>query len=182
MHDIERYLARQLRHAGLDDLVPRVAPVLARKAATRQGGFLYARTVVVAQIARGIIDTDAQGWEGQLATTTIGALEHDLSSGILVRDGVELPDTARDLLRPLAWGLGRGLPGRDVWTTVATALSPHGVEYRAADLDWVLENYGCHIVEDEQDDETVYRLSHRTFVEHLVASSPDVAGRAAGQA
>ncbi len=180
-HDIERYLTRRLRSAGRADLVRRVAPVLARKAATRQGGFLYARTVV-SQIVRGVIDAPAQGWEGQLAATTVGALEHDLSSGTRVRDGVELPDAARDLLRALAWGMGRGLPGQGVWEAAATALSPNGVEYRAADLDWVLEHYGCYIIEDGQDGEVVYRLSHRTFTEHLVESSPDVAGRAAGQA
>jgi hypothetical protein len=179
--DIEQYLTRRLRSAGRADLVPRVASVLARKAAAQRGGFLYARTVV-SQIVRGVIDAHAQGWEGQLAATTVGALEHDLSSRTRVRDGVELPDTARDLLRALAWGMGRGLPGRGVWEAAATALSPNGAEYRAADLDWVLEHYGCHIVEDEQDGEAVYRLSHRTFVEHLVASSPEVAGRAAGQA
>ncbi|MDO3651435.1 hypothetical protein, partial [Nocardia mangyaensis] len=105
---------------------------------------------------------------------------------------MELPDAARDLLRALAWGMGRGLPGRGlpgrrlpgqgVWEAAATALSPNGVEYRAADLDWVLEHYGCHIIEDEQDGEAIYRLSHRTFAEHLVASSPDVAGRTAHQA
>jgi len=180
--DIERYLTRRLRSAGRADLVPRVAPVLAKKAATRQGGFLYARTVV-SQIVRGVIDAHADGWEGQLPATTVKALEHDLSSGTRMRDGVRLPDAARDLLRALAWGMGRGLPRQGgVWEAAATALSPNGVEYRAADLDWVLEHYGCHIIEDEQDDEAVYRLSHRTFVEHLVASSPDVAGRAAGQA
>lgn len=180
-HDIERYLTRRLRCAGLADLVPRVAPVLATKAATRQGGFLYARTVV-SQIVRGVIDAHAQGWEGQLATTTVGALEHDLSNSTRVRNGVELPDAARDLLRALAWGMGRGLPRRGLWEAAATALSPNGVKYRAADLDWVLEHYGCHIVKDRQDGKAVYRLSHRTFVEHLVASSPEVAGRAAGQA
>ncbi|HKR49195.1 MAG TPA: hypothetical protein VJT72_06365 [Pseudonocardiaceae bacterium] len=179
--DIEQYLTRRLRSAGRDDLVPQVVPVLARKAATRQGGFLYARTVA-SQIVRGVIDTDAQGWEGQLAATTVWALEHDLSSRIRVRDGVELPDAAKDLLRALAWGMGRGLPGGGVWETVATALSPTSVEYRATDLDWVREHYGCHIIEDEQEGETVYRLSHRTFVEHLVASSPEVNGRAAGLA
>ncbi|MBV9161375.1 MAG: hypothetical protein JO281_07460 [Pseudonocardiales bacterium] len=179
--DIERYLTRRLRSAGRADLVPRVASVLARKAATRQGGFLYARTVV-SQIVRGVIDAHAQSWEGQLAASTAGALEHDLSRGTLVREGVELPDAARDLLRALAWGMGRGLPGQGVWEAAATALSPNGVQYRAADLDWVLEHYGCHIIADEQDGETVYRLSHRTFVEYLVASSPNVAGRAAGQA
>ncbi|MGH3721884.1 MAG: hypothetical protein ACRDRI_24185 [Pseudonocardiaceae bacterium] len=178
--DIERYLIRLLRSAGLADLGAQVAPVLAGKAAVQQDGFLYARTVVT-QIVRGIVDVHAPGWEGRLAATTVAALEHDLSSRIRVRDGVELPDAAGDLLRALAWGMGRGLPGGGLWEAVATALSPGGVEYRAADLDWVLEHYGCYVVEDEQDGETVYRLSHRVFVEHLVASSPDVVGNAAGR-
>ncbi len=179
--DIERYLTRRLRCAGRADLAARVAPVLARKAAAQQGGFLYACTVV-SQIVRGVIDAHVEGWEGQLAATTVGALEHDLSSRTRVRDGVELPGAARDLLRALAWGMGQGLPGAGVWEAAATALSPNGVEYRAADLDWVLEHYGCYIVEDGQDGEALYRLAHRTFVEHLVASSPDVAGIPAGQA
>jgi hypothetical protein len=178
--DIEQYLTRGLRSADRADLVPRVAQVLATKAAAQQGGFLYARTVV-SQIVRGIIDAHAEGWEGQLAATTVGALEHDLSSRTRVRDGLELPDAARDLLRALAWGMGRGLPRQGVWEAVASALSSNDVEYGAADLDWVLEHYGCYIVEDGQDDEAIYRLSHRAFVEHLIASSPNVAGRAAGQ-
>ncbi|MGH3685043.1 MAG: hypothetical protein ACRDRU_07715 [Pseudonocardiaceae bacterium] len=179
-HDIEQYLTRRLRSAGRADLVPRVAPVLARKAAAQRGGFLYACTVV-SQIVRGVIDADAPGWEGQLAATTVEALEHDLSSRTRVRNGVAFPDAARDLLRALAWGKGRGLPAPEVWVTAATALSPTGAEYRADDLDWVREHYGCYLVEDGQDGETVYRLAHRTFVEHLVVPSLNVAGRAAGQ-
>jgi hypothetical protein len=180
-HDIEQYLTRRLHSAGRADLVPQVAPALARKATAQQGGFLYARTVV-SQIVRGVIDAQAQGWEGQLAATTVEALEHDLASRARVRDGVELPDAARDLLRALAWGMGRGLPAQGMWEAAATGLSPNGVDYRAADLDWVLEHYGCYIIEDTQDGAAVYRLSHHTFVEHLVTSSPDVSGRAAGQA
>ncbi|MGH3765961.1 MAG: hypothetical protein ACRDTX_12565 [Pseudonocardiaceae bacterium] len=180
-HDIERYLTRRLHSAGRADLVARVAPALARKATAQQGGFLYARTVV-SQIVRGIIDADAEGWEVQLPATTVGALEHDLSSTTQVRDGVAVPDAARDLLRALAWGMGSGLPGPELWGVAATALSPDGVDYCAADLDWVLEHFGSYIVKDGPDGAAVYRLGHRTFVEHLVASSPEVAGRTAGQA
>ncbi|MGH3824298.1 MAG: hypothetical protein ACRDRA_15930 [Pseudonocardiaceae bacterium] len=185
--DIERYLTRRLHSAGRADLVPRVVPVLAGKAVAQQGGFLYARTVV-SQIVRGVIDAQMPGWEGEFAATTVGALEHDLSSRIRVRDGVELPDAARDLLRALAWGMGRGLPAGGLWEAAATALSPNMVEYSAADVNWVLEHYECYIVEDRpdgkdgSDGETAYRLSHRTFVEHLVACSPEVAGRVAGLA
>jgi hypothetical protein len=178
--DIEQYLTRRLCADGQAELVPRVAPVLARRAATQPGGFLYARTVA-SQIVRGVINTQVEGWDEQLAATVVEALERDLAGSVRVRDGRQLPDAARDLLRALAWGMGRGMPGRGVWEAAATALSPGGTEYRPADLDWVLEHYGCYVTEDEQDGEPVYRLSHRAFVEHFLARSPDVDGRPAGE-
>ncbi|MGH3565709.1 MAG: hypothetical protein ACRDRH_06690 [Pseudonocardia sp.] len=172
--DIERYVARRLRAGGRDDLVERVAPTVADRA-IEFGGFLYA-WIVTSQVLRQVVDVDARGWHRQLATTVGGALDHDLSVGVsLVRDGVEIPGAARDLLRALAWNLGRGMP-RCVWQAAATALSPEGVEYRAADLDWVLAHYGCYVVEDGQDGEMVYRLSHQVFVEHLLGSSLQVPG------
>ena len=74
------------------------------------------------------------------------------------------------------------MAARGVWEAAATALSPEGVVYQAADLDWVLEHYGHYIVEDGEDGEAVYRLYHQELVAHLVGSSPAVAGRTAAQA
>ncbi|MGQ0778733.1 MAG: hypothetical protein ACT4NY_30685 [Pseudonocardiales bacterium] len=178
--DIRQYVTHRLRCAGQGDLVRRVAPVLARRAAAQQGGFLYAHTVV-SQIARGVVDVQAQRWSRQLPATTLEALEHDLASCTRVRDGVRLPHAARDLFRALAWGMGRGMP-REVWQAAASAQSPTGTQYRPADLDWVLEHYGCYLVKDEQDGAAVYRLVHREFVEHLLDCSPQVAGRSAAEA
>ena len=178
--DIERYVARRLCAGGRGDLAERVAPILAGQA-TEFGGFLYAR-IVTSQILRQVIDVNAQGWQRQLATTVGGALDDDLTSDvILVRDGAEIPGAARDLLRGLAWSLGRGMP-RVVWEAAAAALSPEDVEYRAADLDWVLEHYGCYVIEDEQDGEAIYRLYHQELVEHLVGSPLPVPGSPASQA
>lgn len=176
--DIERYVASRLRVAGRPDLQARVAPVLAARAAAdhSRGGFLYAR-IVTSQVVRQVVDVQAQGWEQRLATSLATALDLDLTAGpIQRRDDVELPGAARDLLRALARALGRGMPGRGVWEATATALSPEGVQYQAADLDWVLEQYGRYIVEDGQ---AVYRLYHREFVEHLIGSSPPVGDRSA---
>ncbi len=180
--DIERYVTSRLRAAGRADIAARVAPAVARKASAEQGGFLYAR-IVASQIARQVVDVNAEGWEQRLPASVSGALDDELNSGVaLVRDGAELPGAARDLLRALAWGLGRGMPARGVWEAVATALSPEGVEYQAADVDWVLEHYCHYIVEDSEDGEAVYRLCHQQLVEHLVGSSPAVPGRPAAQA
>ncbi|MGH3912043.1 MAG: hypothetical protein ACRDTC_01325 [Pseudonocardiaceae bacterium] len=178
--DIRSYITRRLRAAGRADLVRRVAPTLARRAAAQPGGFLYARTVV-SQILRGVIDLQAQRWTGQLPATAVEALERDLSGPIRVRDGVQLPDAARDLLRPLGWAMGRGMPA-EVWAAAATALSPGGGEYRPADLAWVREHHACYLLEEEQDGEPVYRLFHREFIEHFLVCSPHVAGRPAAEA
>ncbi|MGH3928588.1 MAG: hypothetical protein ACRDTF_01260, partial [Pseudonocardiaceae bacterium] len=178
--DIERYVARRLRVCGRGDLAEQVAPIVASRA-TEFGGFLYA-WIMTSQILRQAIDVNTDGWRRQLATTVGGALDHDLTNGvILVRDGAEIPGAARDLLRGLAWSLGRGMP-RVVWEAAAAALSPDDVEYRAADLDWVLEHYGCYLVEDEQDGEVIYRLYHEELVEHLLESPLPVPGSPAAQA
>ncbi len=178
--DIEQYVARRLRAGGRGDLVAQVAPTLAANA-SKFGGFLYAR-IMTTQILRRVIDVSAQGWQWQVATTVGGALDHDLSTGVsLVRDGAGIPGAARDLLHALAWNLGRGMP-RVVWEAAATALSRDDVQYRAADLDWVLEHYGCYVVEDEHDGETIYRLYHQELAEHLTGSPLPLPGSPAAEA
>ncbi|MGH3871825.1 MAG: hypothetical protein ACRDSR_09995 [Pseudonocardiaceae bacterium] len=174
--DIAQYVARRLRAAGRGDLVDQVAPALASRAG-EFGGFLYAR-IMTTQILRCVIDVSAQGWHHQLATTVGGALDRDLSTGVT---RVGIPSAARDLLSALAWSLGRGMP-RVAWQAAATALSPDGVRYRATDLDWVLEHYGCYVVEDEQHGEAIYRLCHQELTEHLLGSELPVPGSPAAEA
>ncbi|MGH4014498.1 MAG: hypothetical protein ACRDSL_11365 [Pseudonocardiaceae bacterium] len=178
--DIEQYVARRLCAGGRGELAELVAPAIAGRA-TELGGFLYAQ-VMTSQIVRQVIDVNTQGWQRQLATTVGGALDHELSSGAArVRDGIEIPGAARDLLRGLAWSLGRGMP-RVVWEAAATALSPDGVDYHGADLDWLLEQYGCLVIEDEQDGEAVYRLCRQELVEYLIGSPLPIPGTPAAQA
>ncbi|HEU0088690.1 MAG TPA: tetratricopeptide repeat protein, partial [Pseudonocardiaceae bacterium] len=180
--DIERYVASRLRAAGHAELQERVAPALAARAVADRGGFLYAR-IVTSQVVRQVIDAHADGWERQLTASITEAMDLDVASGpVRQRNGAGLAGAARDLLRALAWALGRGMPGRGVWEAVATALSPESAQYQATDLDWVLEHYGRYIVEDEEDGQAVYRLYHREFVEHLVRSSPPAGDRPAVQA
>ncbi|MDQ3990561.1 MAG: ABC transporter ATP-binding protein, partial [Actinomycetota bacterium] len=178
--DIEGYVARRLRAGGRGDLVAQVAPVLAGRA-VELGGFLYGR-ILTSQILRGVVDVSAPGWQWQVATTVGGALDHELATGpSRVRDGAPIPGAARDLLHALAWSHGHGMP-RVVWAAAATALSANGVEYGAADLDWVLDHYGCHVVEDEQDGETTHRLCHQELAEHLTESPLPLPGSPAAEA
>lgn len=179
-NDIEQYVARRLCAEGRGDLVEQVAPAVASRAG-EFGGFLYAQ-IMTTLILRRVIDVSAAGWQHQLATTVGGALDHDLTSGVTrVRDSARIPGAARDLLRALAWNLGRGMP-RVVWAAAATALSPDAVQYRAADLDWVCEHYGCYVVEDEQHGEPIYRLYHQELAEHLLGSPLPIPGSPEAQA
>ena len=74
----------------------------------------------------------------------------------------------RDLLSPLAWAQGAGLP-RDLWAPLATVLTDDEA-YAQADITWLLEQAGFYLVETLDQDRSVYRLYHEQFAEHLRAT------------
>jgi WD40 repeat protein len=73
----------------------------------------------------------------------------------------------RDLLLPLAWAQGAGLP-RELWADVASAMA--GRDYADGDIDWVLGVAGAYAAEAIDDDRAVYRLTHQELTEHLRTS------------
>jgi hypothetical protein len=70
-----------------------------------------------------------------------------------------------DLLLPLAWAEGLGLPWADIWAPLASALS--GRTYTDEDIHWVLENAGSFIVESLEQGRSVYRLYHQALADYL---------------
>ena len=72
---------------------------------------------------------------------------------------------AIDLLTPLAYAEGQGLPWEDLWADIATATSgrPHTDE----DLHWLRTHAGSYIVEAEEDGRSAYRLYHQAMADHL---------------
>jgi len=68
---------------------------------------------------------------------------------------------ARDLLLPLAYGRGDGLPRDDLWPVLAGVLA--GRPYTVADVGWVVERAGSYVVEAGG----AYRLCHELVAEHL---------------
>jgi len=79
----------------------------------------------------------------------------------------------RDLLRPLAYAEGAGLPRR-LWPGLAGALA--GAAYTDDDIAWLLVNAGSYLVETlDERGRTVYRLYHRAFADLLAL------GRAAAE-
>ena len=72
---------------------------------------------------------------------------------------------ARDLLTPLAWAEGAGLP-RELWAPLATTLADEQ-HYADEDITWLLEQAGVYLVESLDHDRSVYRLYHEQLAEHL---------------
>jgi WD40 repeat protein len=86
--------------------------------------------------------------------------------------------TVQDLLRPLAWAQGRGLPSRDVWLPLANALAEDDTGYTEADLAWTVYHAGDYLVERSDRGQTVYRPYHEEFASYLRSRSPLTAEQA----
>ncbi|HET9657515.1 MAG TPA: hypothetical protein VFP72_19345, partial [Kineosporiaceae bacterium] len=83
-------------------------------------------------------------------------------------------DRVRDLLLPLAYAQGTGLPWEDIWPALARALTGHPCTSR--DLDWLIDVAGYYITESTTDDgrRSTYRLFHEALAEHLRGQREDV--------
>jgi WD40 repeat protein len=71
----------------------------------------------------------------------------------------------RDLIRPLGYAQGQGLPWRDLWANLASEVS--GRPYTDRDIEWVLRHAGAFIVEIAEQSGSVYRLYHEGLAEHV---------------
>lgn len=99
-------------------------------------------------------------WQAGLPRHAGEAMAADLTS----RLGHDV-QRARDLLRPLAFAEGQGLPWEGLWAPLASAMS--GRFYTDADLYWLRETAGSYVVEALESDRSAYRLYHQALVEHL---------------
>jgi hypothetical protein len=53
----------------------------------------------------------------------------------------------RDLLTPLAFATGQGLPDNQLWASLATALSRPERTYRPADVDELMDTAAAYLVD-----------------------------------
>ncbi|MFD5551392.1 caspase family protein, partial [Streptomyces goshikiensis] len=168
--DIREYCRRRLLARGLTDPDATTATgLVAGRASTRSGGFLFAR-MATDSLLRRFAAAGAEGWDWAEAipSSISAAFTEDLRDGPKrERDGEVLPHAAEDLLTALAWSAGNGMPARGVWEAAASALSGDGIEYGPEDVDWLLNEYGRYVVEDTDGTQAVYRLYHREFIAHL---------------
>ena len=133
--------------------------------------FLVAKIVAGTEGAKEELpDPRDRRWRAELPREAGSAMRHDL----VLRLGDEA-ERATDLLRPLAYARGDGLPWEDIWLRLANILSPgHG--YTIDDLLWVSGHAGSFVKQvdpaDEEEDGPAgagrrYRLSHRVLAEGL---------------
>lgn len=115
---------------------------------------------------RSIADPGDEAWLARLPGTAADAMEQDLQTR-LGKDAAR----ACDLLRPLAYARGKGLPWEDIWARLASALA--GQRYTDADLIWLRRNAGSYFVESAEKGRSAYSLYHEALAEFLRRGQAD---------
>jgi hypothetical protein len=141
-------------------VVAQVAAEVARRAAP---SFLLARLVSRTLLAAPEpADVTDPAWADRFPATAGEAFERDLQA--------RFPDAyerqrVQDLLTPLAFADGEGLPVANLWHAIATALS--GRDYTPEDVTWIQDGADSYIVEALEDGRSVYRLYHQAIADYL---------------
>ena len=153
------YRPSGIYRAAPSTLLQDVAQALADAAGK---SFLVARiTATTEATTRSLPNPQDPGWRAGLPRRAGPAMARDLR----LRLG-EKAEMARELLLPLAYAQGNGLPFEDVWVRLANALSP-GHAYTNADVVELRRTAGSYAVEGVADGRSVYRLYHQALVDYL---------------
>ena len=145
--------------------------VTAAIAAAAGHSFFVARILAGTQAAQPAIPDPADAaWRASLPRAAGPAMRRDLD----LRLGDQAAQAA-DLLLPLAYAQGGGLPWEDVWPRLANALAP-GQGYTNEDLLWLAGHAGSFIVEGGTlADRSIYRLYHGSLAEDLLVGRDQLA-------
>ncbi|MFE7812164.1 caspase family protein [Streptomyces sp. NPDC057433] len=163
---VRAYAGKLLRAPGsvLATTPTRLVDATAEAIADAAGrSFLVARITArtVAHAPRAPAPDDRR-WREELPRLPGEAMERDL----VQRLGPHA-DKARDLLRPLAYAQGAGLPWAGVWARLASALADGDHGYDDDDIVWLRQAAGSYVVESEESGGSVYRIYHRALIEYL---------------
>ena len=142
---------------------PRSLQPVARAVADAAGAsFLVARLVAGTLAAAEAVVPDPLdlAWRASLPRHAAEAMREDLAK----RLGPNA-QRAADLLRPLAYSQGQGLPWEDVWAPLASEISQR--PYSDEDLLWLRRTAGSYVVEATENGRSAYRLYHQAMAEHL---------------
>ncbi|UGT65225.1 WD40 repeat domain-containing protein [Nocardia asteroides] len=166
LHALRTYAVRGLIEAEPHGIYTTTEPPVIRAVAAAVAdqatpSFLVARIVSATLAAEHTIPDPAdQAWRASLPAMPGEAMGRDLDSRLRTR-----ADAARDLLQPLAFAQGQGLPWEDLWAPIASALA--GATYTDADLLWLRRTAGSYVVEAAEDGRSAYRLYHQALAEYL---------------
>jgi WD40 repeat protein len=163
---LNRYVLRGLEsgdprspyHSVPEDVVAAVA-----KAVAEAAGRSFLVALIVSRTLSSVTevpDPADPSWRESLPGNAADAMHKDLET----RLGDEA-DRARDLLRPLAFAYGAGLPWEDLWAGLSSKLS--GRDYTDDDIMWLIQEAGSYVVETTESDQSVYRLYHAALAEYL---------------
>ncbi|HWO63656.1 MAG TPA: hypothetical protein VNO31_26850, partial [Umezawaea sp.] len=138
-------------------------PVAQAVAEAAQRSFLVARITATTLASQPVItDPRDREWRKSLPRLPGEAMRRDLNS----RLGGDT-QRAQDLLLPLAFAQGQGLPWEDIWAPLASRISRR--HYTDEDLLWLRDKAGSYIVENTDHGRSAYRLYHQALAEHLRA-------------
>ena len=154
--------------------VATASPVAEGIAETAYPNYLVTRLTARALAARSSVVKALPGWQRELP-----APESEITQGPGPAFRWALAEQlgtdewrARQLLTPLAFAEGAGLPWGEVWPAVASSISGRRVD--TADIEWLLVASGSHVVEAlDELHRSVYRLYHESFVDQLRIDAPD---------
>jgi WD40 repeat protein len=152
-------------YRGLGSRVRAVAEAIVEAAGT---SFLVARIAAGTLAAAGhaVADPRNPEWRRSLPRHADQAMREDLER----RLGPEA-QRAVDLLRPLAFAQGEGLPWENLWAPLASAMS--GCDYTDEDILWLRRTAGSYVVESIDEDRSAYRIYHQALAEHLSAGTDE---------
>ncbi|MFI0405731.1 hypothetical protein [Actinomadura sp. 3N508] len=168
---LRRYATRCLRESTAgspfrdvpDEVVEPVAAAVAAAGRSFLVALIVSRTLAAGD---GIPDTADPAWRASLPATAADAMHQDLET----RLGPDA-ERARELLRPLAYAHGAGLPWAGTWAPLASELS--GRMHTDEDIVWLMKNAGAYVIEALEDGSSVYRLYHLALAEYLRMGQAD---------
>jgi WD40 repeat protein len=171
--DVEDLAALRLGHSppiGLG-LPLGEARAAGRAVADRAGSsFLFATVMIRNVIGSGVSATREPETPTDWGARLPASLEHAFEAEF-ARDERMTASQVADLLRPLAYAEGQGLPWAGIWPALASALA--GKDYDAGDVATLTTVSGLHIRVDaglveRHEPISVYRLFHQELANHLL--------------
>ena len=141
--------------------------------------FLFAR-MSTSSLLRSAAEVTPETLDRFIAQNATAALQKDVAE----LDAAFQQKFARNdlgataMLTALAWAQGEGVPIRDgIWAAMATAVAPVGeaaANFEDPHILWLLREAGRYIQEAGDGEQAVYRLFHKSLVEHFQAARTSV--------